>query len=64
MTNLLQASRALSTRYDDSLHSFSGNQYWSLPVSNWKPNEEGITSDFVGLVKGAYKRTGSCSPAS
>jgi hypothetical protein len=58
MTNLLQASRALSTRYDDSLHSFSGNQYWSLPVSNWKPNEEGITSDFVGLVNGAYKHNG------
>jgi hypothetical protein len=53
VTNLIQSSR--SARYDDSLHSFQGNQYWSLPVSNWKPNEEGIGADFVGLVNGAYK---------
>ena len=54
MTNLLQASRSV-TPYDDALHSFAGNQYWSMPISNWKPDEEGITADFVGLVTGAYK---------
>ena len=53
MTNLIQSSR--STRHDAGMHSFQGNQYWSLPVSNWKPNEEGIGSDFVGLINGAYK---------
>ena len=60
MTNLLQASR--SARLDpygyDALHSIAGNSYWSMPVSNWKPNQEGIGSDFVGLVQGAYKSNG------
>ena len=55
MTNLLQASRSVAA-YDDALHSFAGNQYWSMPISNWKPDEEVITADFVGLVSGAYKR--------
>lgn len=54
MTNLIQASRSMPS-YGDGAHSFAGSQYWSLPVSNWKPNEEGIGSDFVGLVNGAYK---------
>jgi hypothetical protein len=53
VTNLIQSSRSYPS-YDGS-HSFAGNQYWSLPVSNWRPNEEGISSDFVGLVQGAYK---------
>lgn len=57
MTNLLQASR--TARRDDSLHSFGGNTYWGLPVSStWRPNEESITSDFLGLVQGAYKSNG------
>jgi phage portal protein BeeE len=55
VTNLFQASR--SARFDDS-HSFAGNTYWGMPVSNWKPNEEGIGADFAGLVNGAYKRNG------
>lgn len=53
MTNLIQSSRA--NRYEVG-HSYDVNQFWSLPVSNWRPNEEGISSDFVGLVQGAYKR--------
>jgi phage portal protein BeeE len=55
VTNLIQSSR--SARHDE-VHSFQGNTYWSLPLSNWKPNEEGIGSDFVALVNGAYKANG------
>jgi phage portal protein BeeE len=56
VTNLIQSSRSYPS-YDGS-HSFAGNQYWSLPVSNWRPNEEGIGSDFVGLIQGGYKANG------
>ncbi len=52
MTNLIQSSRA--NRYEVG-HSYDVNQFWSMPVNSWRPNEEGITSDFVGLVQGAYK---------
>ena len=52
MTNLIQSSRG--NRYEVG-HSYDVNQFWSLPVSNWRPNEEGISSDFTGLVQGAYK---------
>ncbi len=52
MTNLIQSSR--SNRYEVG-HSYDVNQFWSMPVNNWRPNEEGITSDFVSLVQGAYK---------
>jgi len=52
VTNLIQSSR--SNRYEVG-HSYDVNQFWSMPVNNWRPNEEGITSDFVGLVQGAYK---------
>lgn len=52
MTNLIQSSR--SRRFEVG-HSYDVNQFWSLPVGNWRPNEEGISADFVGLVQGAYK---------
>ena len=54
MTNLLQRSKTPSVRYDES-HAFQGNQYWNLPLSTWRPNEEGISSDFANLVSRAYK---------
>lgn len=54
MTNLLQRSRAI--RHDlDHLHSIGGNQYWGSLLTSWRPNEEGIGTDFVNLVQGAYK---------
>jgi hypothetical protein len=58
VTNLLQATR--SARFDTlgAGHSFMGNDYWAQPVANWKPNEEGIGSNFAGLVNGAYKANG------
>lgn len=52
MTNLIQSSRG--SRYEIG-HPYDVNDFWQLPVTNWRPNEEGITSDFVGLVQGAYK---------
>ena len=52
MTNLIQSSRA--NRYEVG-HSYDVNQFWSMPVNNWRPNEEGITSAFASLVQGAYK---------
>ncbi|WP_051723709.1 phage portal protein [Micromonospora chokoriensis] len=55
MTNLLRAAgRLLATRHDE-LHGFQGNQYWGYPLSSWRPNEEGIGSDFTNLVSQAYK---------
>lgn len=56
MTNLLRASgrASLATRHDE-LHGFQGNQYWGMPLSSWRPNEEGIGSDFANLVSRAYK---------
>lgn len=55
MTNLLRAaSRKLAVRHDE-LHTFQGNQYWGMPLSTWRPNEEGIGADFVNLVSQAYK---------
>lgn len=50
MANLLR--RSLTTR---QLHSFAGNQYWGMPLTNWRPNQEGITTDFANLVARAYK---------
>lgn len=57
MTNLLRAaSRTLAfTEPYDQLHSFQGNQYWNNIMTSWRPNEEGIGSDFVNLVAQAYK---------
>jgi hypothetical protein len=52
VTNLIQSSR--SNRYEIG-HPYDVNDFWALPVTNWRPNEEGITSDFIGLVQGAYK---------
>lgn len=52
MTNLIQSSR--SNRFEVG-HPYDVGDFWSLPVTNWRPNEEGITSDFVGLAQRAYK---------
>lgn len=53
MTSLLQRARA--ARFDiGSEHAFAGNQYWGVPLTSWRPNEEGISSDFASLVAGAY----------
>jgi hypothetical protein len=54
VTNLLQRSRRPSTRHDE-LHSFQGNQYWNMPLTTWRPNEEGISSDFANLVRQGYQ---------
>lgn len=58
MTNLFQASRSARFDISGAAHAFAGNSYWGMPVGNWKPNEEGISSDFAGLVNGAYKSNG------
>ena len=51
--------RSRTTRHDtDHLHSIGGNQYWGSLLTSWRPNEEGISSDFVNLVQGAYKANG------
>jgi hypothetical protein len=52
--NLLRAARQPRERHDD-YHVFQGNQYWNNVLSSWEPGREGIGSDFVTLVNGAYK---------
>jgi phage portal protein BeeE len=52
VTNLIQSSRA--NRYEVG-HSYDVNDFWSLPVTNWRPDQEGITADFAGLAQRAYK---------
>jgi hypothetical protein len=56
VVNLLRATRQPrpAARYDD-FHVFGGNQYWNNVLTTWEPEREGIGSDFVTLVNGAYK---------
>lgn len=55
MTNLFRATTRSLISPPDELHSFQGNQYWNNVLTSWRPNEEGISSDFVNLVSRAYK---------
>lgn len=52
MTSLI--GHALGRRYIDTAYTDATN-FWGLPLPSFRPNQEGLGSDFVNLVNGAYK---------
>lgn len=55
MTSLAQRARTVRRHDLDHLHMIGGNQYWGSPLTSWRPDQEGIGTDFANLVAGAYK---------
>lgn len=54
MTSLIRSARG--ARYiDPSYGQDYGSNFWSMPMPSFRPNEEVLGSDFVGMVQGAYK---------